>query len=493
MSHSPAAALQPLQWFQRNDAGPSQRTPPPDLRKSRLHLVYFLLAAFDILTIGVTLIATHSTTTAFERTVQSSREWATRVRTITNLELLAQQTDAPGNDVFDTHAVAAERIRRDRALAAFDARWLQITRELAQNVSAAERAPLEDDLAEIRQLMDAVASESDTIFAYFEQGQAARAASRMASMDRTYGALVVRIAQTINRVEAIQLAHLQVQVATAESMRRTELIIVGLIVLIVIAVTIYGHKIGQTIRQSGEANWELLSRLQVERTRLSHYADNVAHELRGPLSKLNMGCELILARDRTVPEYQEAFLDTMEQADRLKAIVEGLLFLARLSNTASSTPPEAVDVRHELLHLLDYYDAAAAKAGVTLRLDQEGEIEAHVHKTLFQRLIGNLVSNALAHTPRDGDVVVRAREVDRKLIVEVEDNGEGMSEADSARVFDRFVRGESGRTDETGRLGLGLPIAKSIVELHGGEIALSSAPGRGTCVRVSIPLDMPSA
>ena len=477
-----------LSLRQKTSADASQPDPAVTPRRSRLHLVYFVLAAFDIVTICVTLTVTHSITNDYESAVHTSGNWANRVRSITELELLAQRTDAPGNNVFDTRAVARERALRDVALENFNTKWEQISNELERNVSLEERAPIMADLAAVRILMNTVATESEEIFSDFARGAAPRAARRMASMDRTYGTLVVRIADTINNVEEIQLVHLQKEVETAQAVRQLEIVIGGLVFLIVFAVAVYGHKIGQTIRASEARNLELVASLREERTRLEHYADNVSHELRGPIGVMRINSELALTRKRSAEDIEDTLCSTIEGCDRLSSIADGLLFLARVTNTGAKLSLQQIDVRQQLSSLCDYYEATALTADVSLQFEQTQDIRARVDRTLFQRMIGNLISNALAHTPAHGSVVERAREADHTLIVEIEDTGEGISEVAQAHVFERFFRGQLEDPTESGRLGLGLPIAKSIADLHGGKISLSSVVGRGTLVTVVLPL-----
>lgn len=107
----------------------------------------------------------------------------------------------------------------------------------------------------------------------------------------------------------------------------------------------------------------------------------------------------------------------------------------------------------------------------------------------MQRVLSNLVQNALRHTPRGGEVRLRAGLVDggRAVEVEVRDTGEGIAPEEQARVFEPFYRGERSRVREGGGAGLGLAIARGIVEAHGGRLTLESAPGRGSAFRFTLP------
>ncbi|MBC8106787.1 MAG: HAMP domain-containing histidine kinase, partial [Anaerolineae bacterium] len=141
----------------------------------------------------------------------------------------------------------------------------------------------------------------------------------------------------------------------------------------------------------------------------------------------------------------------------------------------------------ELKVIHDYFEASAQDAGIALTVQCPSDPTLRADRTLFQRAVSNLVSNALSHTRRGGAVEILVTALDEQITVEVRDNGEGMSVASQGRVFDRFYRVNAARTASSGRIGLGLSITKSIVELHGGSIFLRSAEGEGASVTLVFP------
>jgi two-component system heavy metal sensor histidine kinase CusS len=151
-------------------------------------------------------------------------------------------------------------------------------------------------------------------------------------------------------------------------------------------------------------------------------------------------------------------------------------------------PRESIDVRGELTKVHEFYEAAAAEAGITFSMAAPEQVTACLNRTLFQRAVGNLVANALAHTPSGGTVnLLAAREGDT-IRVEVSDSGQGIPPEDLARVFDRFYRVDRSRSSTSGGFGLGLAIVKGIALLHGGTAEISSQVGRGTRVVLVFPL-----
>jgi two-component system heavy metal sensor histidine kinase CusS len=122
-----------------------------------------------------------------------------------------------------------------------------------------------------------------------------------------------------------------------------------------------------------------------------------------------------------------------------------------------------------------------------LEVTGRGEVVAELNRALFQRALGNLVANALAHTPPGGGVTLAATREDGRVRVEVADTGCGIPAADLPHLFDRFYRVDRARSSASGGVGLGLAIVKGIAELHDGSVALASQVGRGTRVTLLLP------
>lgn len=233
---------------------------------------------------------------------------------------------------------------------------------------------------------------------------------------------------------------------------------------------------------------EMLDRLEESFTRLSQFSADIAHELRTPVNNLRGEVEVALTKPRSVEEYREVLGSCLEEFGRLSQLIESLLFLARAENAQTSMPREPIDVRSELTKVHEFYEAAASEAGITLSMAVPESVVARLNRTLFQRAVGNLVANALAHTPSGGNVNLSATREGDTVRVEVSDSGQGIPPEDLARVFDRFYRGDRARSSISGGIGLGLAIVKGIVLLHGGTADITSEVGRGTRVILVFPL-----
>ena len=173
---------------------------------------------------------------------------------------------------------------------------------------------------------------------------------------------------------------------------------------------------------------------------------------------------------------------------RLSDLIGNLLFLARAENPLTHLRLEAVDVAELLDGVRDYYDASAADAGVTLTSAMASEpLIAELDRTLIQRAVGNLVSNAVAHTPEGGTVALRVSAEAANVRIEVSDTGTGIPAEALPRVFDRFFRVDPSRSRASGGTGLGLSIVQGIAQLHRGNVEITSQPGVGTQVTLSMP------
>ena len=229
----------------------------------------------------------------------------------------------------------------------------------------------------------------------------------------------------------------------------------------------------------------MLDRLERSFGRVTQFSNDAAHELRTPVSNLRGEIEVALARARTSDEYRELLGSCLEECSRISRIVDGLLFLARAEGGGGLHKQE-VDVGGELSAVQEFYEPAATGSGITLRVISDGTV-ASLDRVLFQQAVGNLVSNALQHTPSDGLVELRAQAKDRDLEVTVRDTGAGIPADRLPYVFDRFYRVDQARSGSGHSLGLGLALVKSIAERHGGRAELLSQVGCGTTATLTFP------
>jgi two-component system, OmpR family, heavy metal sensor histidine kinase CusS len=298
--------------------------------------------------------------------------------------------------------------------------------------------------------------------------------------------------------------------------RRTLLVVLG-IAFIISTVAGYQiarrgirpiHDITKTARHTGPANLSeritmtglpaelleladtfnvMVDRIEQSFIRLSRFSADIAHELRTPISCLRGEIEVALSKPRASEEYREALDSSLEECGRLGSLFDRMLFLARAENPETLVNKETCDVRTELTTVFEFYKLAAAEAGVEFAVSVEGELKADFDRLLFQRAVGNLVANALTHTPLGNAVALTATGDDTMTKVEVADTGCGIPATHLPHVFDRFFRVDQTRSSKNGSVGLGLAIVRSIVDVHGGTVEISSEVGQGTRVALIFP------
>lgn len=224
----------------------------------------------------------------------------------------------------------------------------------------------------------------------------------------------------------------------------------------------------------------MMDRLEDAFLRLSRFSADIAHELRTPIGNLMGEAEVTLARSRTSEEYQQVLASSLEEYGRLARLIESLLFLARAENTEVSVRHTDVDAFDLACSVTDIYEAMAEERGVQMEIHGQGRFGAD--SVLIRRALSNLVGNALQHTPRDGRIEIAIEALQGGIVIHVRDTGEGIAPDHLPHLFDRFYRIDEARTRSAEGVGLGLAIVKTIVELHGGRVAIESRPGEGTCV-----------
>jgi two-component system, OmpR family, heavy metal sensor histidine kinase CusS len=233
---------------------------------------------------------------------------------------------------------------------------------------------------------------------------------------------------------------------------------------------------------------QMLDRLEESFDRISRFTADIAHDLRTPVNNMRGEAEVALARARTVEEYREVLGSCLEEAVRLSNLISDLLFLARAESPLAHLHWARVDVRELLNSMRDYYEGAAAEGGISLATaNGHGPVIAEMDRTLMQRAVGNLVANAVAHTPPGGSVVMQAKAEGDSVCIAIADTGAGIPAEALPRVFDRFFRVDKTRSQISGGSGLGLSIVQSIMALHGGNAEIASQLGHGTKVTLHLP------
>jgi signal transduction histidine kinase len=224
--------------------------------------------------------------------------------------------------------------------------------------------------------------------------------------------------------------------------------------------------------------------LELVRQRQAEFTADASHELRTPLSVIEAEVDLALSRPRTADAYRDVLHRVAGEGQRLRSIVDDLLWLARVDHEHPRVADgDGVDVAGTAETCVDRFQAVAAARAVTLRFHHEGKDPALLHASpaWIDRLIGVLVDNACRYAGRGGVVEVGVRTSGARIVLDVDDSGPGIGPEDRELVFDRFHRG----VDTPGGTGLGLAIADSVVRATEGTWSIRTAPLGGARMEVS--------
>jgi two-component system OmpR family sensor kinase len=229
----------------------------------------------------------------------------------------------------------------------------------------------------------------------------------------------------------------------------------------------------------------MLARIEESDSRLRSFIADASHELRTPLAAVRAYAELFQrGADRRPEDLARAMDGIRRESERMSALVEDLLLLARLDEGRSlAREPVRLDELAgeavEISRTVDPSHPFALEATPTTVLGD---------RTALRRLLDNLLGNVRSHTPPHTNATVRVHQLDGRAVLEIADEGPGMSEQQAERVFERFYRADPSRSRDSGGAGLGLAIVSAVTEEHGGALSLATGEGKGATFRVTLPL-----
>lgn len=226
----------------------------------------------------------------------------------------------------------------------------------------------------------------------------------------------------------------------------------------------------------------MLHRLDGDVQQLASFSDDLAHELRSPMSNLMGKAQVTLSRERPAEEYKQVLESCTEELERLSRMVSQMLFLASISQPSAALAFTSVDLQEEAQKVAELFAFPAEEKNMSLQV--QGSARALGDRLMIQRAISNLLSNAIRHgTPNSTVTIILAGYPD-KISLAVRNAGDGIDAKHLPRLFDRFYRVHACRSRQQGGTGLGLAIVRSIMNLHEGNIEVESERGQLTTFRL---------
>lgn len=242
---------------------------------------------------------------------------------------------------------------------------------------------------------------------------------------------------------------------------------------------------GDEIDRLANAFNTMVDRVQELIGQMKEITENIAHDLRSPITRMRGLAEMALTGENTHEDYPVVTGTIIEECDRLLAMINTMLDISEAEAGVIKLNIEPIDVVLMIHDAVDLFHPVAENRHIDIEVRAPDSAHVHTDKRRLQRVLGNLLDNALKYSYPSGHILVEVRADDNHIVIEFLDRGIGISEEDLPHIFDRFYRGEKSRT-EPGN-GLGLSFAKTFVTSLGGSIDVTSTPGEGSVFTVLLP------
>lgn len=244
---------------------------------------------------------------------------------------------------------------------------------------------------------------------------------------------------------------------------------------------------GDEIASLAETFNDVLEKLEKSFRAQTQIVQDISHELRTPLTIISGQIEVIVKKKRTTEEYEEMLYSSLEEIAKVRRIIDSLLMLARFDNPDYTLELKTLDLNALLEGVVQDIQVLGREKDLKVTFEQAPHIEVRANEVHLDRLFRNLLENAIKYNTPGGSIQVILEKIGKMAKITIKDSGIGIPSESTGKIFDRFYRVDQARSSGEG-FGLGLSIAKSIVEAHRGRIIVESKEGKGTTFFVQLPL-----
>jgi signal transduction histidine kinase len=243
---------------------------------------------------------------------------------------------------------------------------------------------------------------------------------------------------------------------------------------------------GDEIDQLAATFNQMLGRIQALITEIKEMSDNIAHDLKSPITRIRGMAEVTLTTGKGIEEYENMAAGTVEECDRLLDMINTMLMITKTESGVHPLDYQQVDMPRLVRDACELMETVAEDKGLSLACETSETLPLVGDPRMIQRILANLLDNAIKYTPSGGSVRVSLSAIDGgEALVAVQDTGMGIPPDDLPHIFERFYRCDQSRSEPG--TGLGLSLARALARAHQGDITVTSTLGQGSTFTLTLP------